>query len=620
MKIPYGRSNFADIRRGGFFYVDKTPFLPVLERGESGYAYLLFLRPRRIGKSLLLSMMEHYYDIGREKQFDELFGGLWVHQHPTPERNRYLVLTLDFSIVSTDGPEDALRYGFLEAVKSCIRTFLMRYRERIPELARFHDRLEGYQDATALMASLLSVIAGTDHKLYLLIDEYDNFANRILSDGAHGLYESIVQRTGFVRSFYASLKTGTQNGAIARIFITGVSPILLDDLSSGFNIVRHVSQSPWLNTLAGFTRPDVERAVDEFLSARPHLAEQPEIADRARLLDVMERHYNGYRFSEDAGERVFNSDMVLYFLSELDDRGRYPADMLDLNVRTDYRRLVRIGMLSSAAAAARRALLESILGDGYVNGALVKQFGAGSLSSENQLISLLYYLGMLTLAAEAPGTGSSRLEIPNRVIRELQWEHLATLLKEQEHVELDTRHLEIALGAMAMQGDIAPFLELFHGRVIKALGIKDLRQFSEKSIKLMLMTYISLSRVYHPLSEKELAQGYCDLFLAVSQQAPAARFAWLLEIKYLPTGAKAGRIEAAFREAALQVARYASDAALVPLLTGGKELRAGSLVFVGAKKVLFRSWPHEPHVKPPAAKPKSRSRPKKGAARSREAQ
>jgi hypothetical protein len=337
----------------------------------------------------------------------------------------------------------------------------------------------------------------------------------------------------------------------------------------------------------------VERAVDEFLNARPHLEGQPGLVERAKLFDVLERYYDGYRFSEDAGERVFNSDMVLYFLSELDDRGRYPADMLDLNARTDYRRLVRIGMLTGTAGAARRTLLSGILADGYVVGTLVKQFGVESLSSEDQFISLLYYVGMLTLAAETSGLGTYRLEIPNRVIRELQWEHLAAMLKEQEHVDVDTRHLSAALGAMAMQGDIAPFLDLFHTHVIKALGIKDLRQFSEKSLKLMLMTYISLSQVYHPLSEKELAQGYCDLFLAVSQQAPAARFAWLLEIKYLPTGARAAQIEAAFREAAQQVARYASDKALVPLLTGGKELRAGSLVFVGAKKVLFRPWPAE---------------------------
>jgi Predicted AAA-ATPase len=269
--------------------------------------------------------------------------------------------------------------------------------------------------------------------------------------------------------FYASLKAGTQNGAIARIFITGVSPILLDDLSSGFNIVTHVSQSAQLNTLAGFTRVEVERAVDDFLSARPHLAERPEIADRVRLLDVMERYYDGYRFSEHAGERVFNSDMVLYFFRELHDQGQYPADMLDLNVRTDYRRLARIGMITGTGGAARRVLLETILSDGYVHSTIVKQFGAASLSSREQFVSLLYYLGMLTLGAEPPGAEGYRLEIPNRVIRELQWEHLALTLKAEAQVDMDTHDLNAALGVMAVQGDIEPFLELFHARVIKVL-------------------------------------------------------------------------------------------------------------------------------------------------------
>ncbi len=591
MKIPYGRSNFGEIRRGGFFYVDKTPFLPVLERAESGYGYLLFLRPRRIGKSVFVSLLEHYYDVGRADEFDALFEGLWIHGSPTPERNGYLVLSLDFSQVATDGGLDALRRSFFLAFRSRVLHFLISYQARVPYLRRIEERLDGYQDSEALLGDLMSVVSASGQRLYVLVDEYDNFANRLLSDGSQDVYESIVKRTGFVRTFYATLKAGTMSGAVSRLFVTGVSPLLLDDLSSGFNIATNASQDRALSTLAGFTRADVERALDEFLAARPELAGDPALADRARLLGVLEQYYDGYRFSPGASARVFNSDMVLYFLSEIDRNREIPQDMLDLNARTDYQGLQRIGTLAGAAAAERRALLEAILSDGGIESDIVRQFRVRSLSSREAFVSLLMYLGMLTLSGEPSGPDRKRLEIPNRVIRELQWEHLAVMLKDQDHVALDADDLKAALQKMAVGGDIAPFLELFHARVIKAVGLKDLRRFDEKSVKLMLLAFISLSRLFHPLSEKEFAQGYCDLFLGVSPLYPAAKFAWLLELKYLTAGAKAPAIEKAFEQAAGQVARYASDDRLVPLLTQGQTLKAGALVFVGAQKVLFRPWP-----------------------------
>jgi len=290
--------------------------------------------------------------------------------------------------------------------------------------------------------------------------------------------------------------------------------------------------------------------------------------------------------------------------------------MLDLNVRTDYRRLQHIGMLSGSARSERRALLEAIVADGAIRSTLDRQFGVRSLSSQTQFISLLYYLGMLTIGPQPPDMPPAvfgyRLEIPNRVIRELIWEHLASMLKEDAHLAIDTRDIEVALAAMALRGDLAPFLELFHARVLGAIGLKDLRRFDEKAIKLMLLAFISLSRLFYPLSEEEFAQGYCDLFLGVSPLYPAAKYAWLLELKYLPTGASAKQIERAFAQAEEQVARYAGDAALVPLLTRGQALSAGSLVFVGTKKPLFRPWPAPAKKKTPRPRATVGSKESKG--------
>jgi hypothetical protein len=590
MKIPYGMSDFSQIREEGFFYADKTRFLPVL---EANYRHLVFLRPRRFGKSTLVSMLGHYYDLGRAGRFDELFRGLWVHEHPTPERGRYLALSLDFSGVSTDGGPEVLRRTFLEVVRSGVLTLLLRYRERIPPFGDLYEQIDEIQDAESLMSRLLAVVASTPHRLYLIIDEYDHFANRLLAAGAGDLYEAIITKTGFVRTFYAAIKTGTQTGAVARMFVTGVSPLMLDDLSSGFNIARHGSLSPHLHALVGFTREETERAVDDFLAARPNLGEQSGLragADREALLAVLEQHYNGYRFSKGAVERVFNSDMVLYFLRELADAGAYPGNMLDRNVRTEYTHLQRIGTATGADAEARRALLLRILGEGSVRSEIVEQFGVKSLASEGHFLSLLYFLGMLTLGASPPDATGYELVVPNRVIRGLQWEHLAILLDEQGLVTLHLDELRRALATMTEVGDIAPFLDLFQRKVLQTFSHRDARGLDEKTIKLLLLTYASLGGAFRPLSEPELAQGYGDVFLSAARDRAGTRFSWLLELKYLKAGAKPPAIEVAFAEAEAQVERYAKDEKLLPILVGDRELKAGSIVFVGPKKALFRAW------------------------------
>jgi hypothetical protein len=603
MKIPYGQSHFATLRRRGMFYADKTPFLPLLESEDAGFRHLLFLRPRRFGKSTLVSMLEHYYDLAEAPHFDELFRGLWIHEHPTPERNRYLVLVLDFSPVSTEGDAAAIQQSFATCVRARVRGFLMRYRDRFPELGRLEADLESHRDAAGLMTTLLSIVRALGHQLYLLIDEYDHFANRLLADGGEDVYESIVRGTGFVRSFYAALKAETSSGALGRMFVTGVSPIMLDDLSSGFNIIRHISMWERFNAMAGFTRAETERAVDEMLQSRPELRNDPQLGDRDGLMATLVSYYNGYRFFQGAPERVFNSDLILYFLSEIQNTGRYPSQMLDVNVKTDYGRLQRIASLSGAVGTQTRDLLETILTEESITSQLVERFGARTMQRPEQLVSLFYYMGMLTFAEQASDARVPRLTIPNRVIRTLQWEYLAIALQEQQGLSFDTRRMDIAVDAMAVAGDIQPLIDLFRDEVVARIGVKDQRQINEGTLKLMLLAYLSNSRIYHILSEKEFARGYCDLFLALTEIAGNLRYAWMLEVKYLKTSAKQADIERAFAEAAAQLERYSSDEALLQALTRGKEHKAGTIVFVGARDVLYRPWPPPP---PPAGKAPSK--------------
>lgn len=612
MKIPYGIAHFARIRKEGYFYVDKTPFLPLLESAERGYSSLMLLRPRRMGKSAFVSLLAHYYDVGTAAEHDELFRGLWIHDHPTPEKHSYFVLSLNFSQLTPSSDEAVLAKNFCDAVKASVQMLILRHRGRWPELTALETSLAGYTDAAGLLANLLAMAAGSGKQLYVLIDEYDQFANALLSAGAESTYAKVIQATGFVRAFYRALKAGTETGAVGRLFVTGVSPLLLDDLTSGFNIVKQISLRSQFNAVAGFTHADVERALDELLAARPDLAGQPGLGDRAALLGVLEEHYDGYRFSEDATERVFNSDMVLYFLSELADQGRFPRQMLDMNARTDYRNVQRLAKVAGSRGVERRNVVEQLLDAGFIESALVEQFGVESLSATSQFVSLLYCLGLVTMAQAPSVAGLHRLVIPNRVIRELSWEHLALMLRDQEDIDIDTGDLTHALLGMARRGDIAPFVEIFQSRAIGRMGVKDFRRFDERSLKLMMLAFLSLSRVFHVLSEAELAQGYCDLFLGPSGQVPDARFAWVLELKYLPATARPKEIEAAFTQAAAQLGRYMSDSGLLSIVAQGKELRAGTLVFVSGREVLFRPW--EPGGEPGGARGKA-PRPKRGARR-----
>lgn len=418
MKIPYAVSNFGDLRREGYFYVDKTPFLPVLE--QLGGRYLLFLRPRRMGKSLFVSLLAHYYDLDLADQFDALFQGLWVHQNPTPERNRYVILSFDFSQVGVDGGPDVLRRTFFENARTAARDVTAKYRRHIPELERFERELDRYDSADAMIAELMASVRRAGHKVYVLIDEYDNFANRLLSGGQQEAYDFMSTKTGFVRSFYAALKAGTASGAVGRIFMTGVTPLLLDDVSSGFNIATHISQDPDLNTLAGFTRAEVERALDEFLSARPHIAAQPDFHDREALLRMLERYYDGYRFSATATEHVFNPQMVLYFLMELQSQGAFPAYLLDPNIRVDHEWAHRMSALIGTGADRCSELLETVLSGGHIESNLVRQFGVQHISPSEAFVSLLYHMGMLTLGEQPPDRHHLRFRIPNQAIRALQ--------------------------------------------------------------------------------------------------------------------------------------------------------------------------------------------------------
>ena len=598
MRVPYANADFPSIRTENYFYVDKTPFIAQLENLVE--KHLVFLRPRRFGKSTLISTLATYYDIAKANDFDKLFGGLWIHEHPTPKKNAYLILRFDFSPVASEGTPEEIRNSFALHVRLGIRFFVSQYRLTIPELSDLEPLLApNMNDPAGLLSELCTRVHGAGKQVYILIDEYDHFGNRLISDGKMSTYRELVDSSGFLRSFYAAIKAFAGTNTVARTFITGVSPIVLDDLSSGFNIIKHISQHPHFNEMAGFTRAEVEGAVDLMLASKPDLSRDPRIADRDVVLATLEEYYNGYRFAPQATQRMYNATLVLYFFAEVLSLGAFPRTMLDLNARTDYGRLYGLAKAATEHESGVRTLLETALSVGEVNMPLVEQFGTRFPLAEAQVTSLFYYMGMLTYGPNSAYESIPTLVIPNRVMRELQWEYMGYALADNERIVVDMTHIETALLAMAKEANIQPLLDVFTKEVLERISNRDLGKFNEKIMKLMLLAYLCQTRVFHVAGELELKQGYCDLLLGLRSADMREKFAWIIEAKYVALKATPETHEKAISDGYAQIDRYMADQGVVQMLTLGREIKAGVMVFVGAKRIDWYPWPRP---EKPAAK------------------
>jgi hypothetical protein len=377
MKLPYGLSNFKDVILGGYTYVDKTVYIAQFE--DSG-RYNILLRPRRFGKSLLLSAMEYYYDINYAADFDPLFANLYIGKHPTPMQSGYRVLFMEFSGISTESYEAVYR-AFNTKVELALQRFLKRYGYPTSDSAN----IASYSSPHEKMEAFFKIVEG--QKILLLIDEYDHFANSILAEDLQQ-FQKIVGKGGFVRSFYETIKTATQRGIVDRLFITGVTPIMLDSMTSGFNIGENVSLTEAFNEAMGFTRAEVANLLEP-------LVERCGL-DRTQLLADVTDWYNGYRFHIDAAETVYNANMVLYFLKNFDyKRCAYSRKMLDANIASDYGKL--LGLFSIGNRDENFAVLDELLTTGEVVAQQVEKFDFDKGFERDDFISLLGYMGFASL-------------------------------------------------------------------------------------------------------------------------------------------------------------------------------------------------------------------------------
>ncbi len=540
LRIPYGVADFVKLRRGNEYYVDKTHYLPLL---ESAGRFLFLIRPRRFGKSLLQSVMECYYDILWAEQFEELFAETWIVAQPTLEKGRYLTLRFDFSAVRAE-PEH-LYPSFETYCRNHLDGFLMRHEGRIPPACA--ERVRDQPTVAAALDRLILELKLLGQSLYLFIDEYDNFANNLLVNAGPAAYQELTHGSGFFRNFFAMLKeaAGSTGGGLARLFVTGVSPLTMDDVTSGFNIGTNISLDPRFNGLLGFNHAEMDALFDAF--------GQEFSAHRA----IIDDWYNHYHFHKARSELIVNSDMALYYLQSLVGIGTPPDELIDHNVRIDYgklRHLVQIDRRLNGNFSRLREIIET----GEQVSPIKTSFPVEGLMRQDNFISLLYYLGLLTFAGEREGR--PLLKIPNRTVQQLMYGYLREAYYDAEVFKPSTWDLADKLNRMAYRGDWEAFFDELSTRIGQQASVRDYLQ-GEKMIQGFLLAWLNLSPYFTIWSEREQGGGFVDLYLAPFYfRYPDMRHAYLIELKYLKRGEDAPeKRREALEEGRQQLRRYADD-------------------------------------------------------------
>ncbi|MDQ5766968.1 AAA family ATPase [Thiothrix subterranea] len=533
MKIPYGESNFKTVISGGYVYVDKTATITQLE--EAG-KYLFLLRPRRFGKSLFLSMLEYYYDMAYRDEFDTLFGRLAIGQNPTPLRNSYQVLFMDFSGIDTDAGHDAI----LQRINDKLDTYLLSFLLRYGHATEIQTKVTEKNSPAAKMEYFMDAMSG--QKLLLLIDEYDHFANSILAADMK-LFLRVMGKGGFVRSFYETLKTATQRGTLDRLFVTGVTPIMLDSMTSGFNIGQNLSLHEGFNEAIGFTKTEVSSLLQPLADACA--------SDTEQLLADVTRWYNGYRFNIKALETVYNANMVLYFVKNFDlRRCTYPKPMMDENIASDYGKIM--GMFSIGNRDENFAVLDELINQGAVQASQRRKFEFDKGFDRDDFISLLAYMGFVTLQNET--LAGETFVIPNYAIREFYFHYFKVELERRNQISIPNQALRLAVEKLALYADIQPLMDEMV-RALQLLSNRDAMGMDEKHVKVLLLTLLYQTQIYFVQSERELNRRYPDILL-LERNPIAVPHQHLIELKYSKKSDKAAGWAAKKQEGMEQVQGY----------------------------------------------------------------
>ena len=548
-RIPYGWADFRAIRLEKRLYVDKTRFVHALE--EERYVFLI--RPRRFGKSCWVSLLDNYYNRTRADDFEAVFSGTHLGRHPTENRHRYVVLRFNFS--AFDDTLDTLRERFETYCHLIVRHALERNGDLFPP-----EQIQRILSLPSIDAKLneLFLYAG-DHgiRLYVLIDEYDNFANTVLAYHGAAAYQSFTHGGGFYRNFFATLKDGAgqSGGGLERMFITGVSPITMDDVTSGFNIGRNISLHPAFNDMLGFTEEEV-RSLLELYRDCGVFNQEVEAA-----LAVMHEWYNGYRFAKSAQGDLYNTDMVLYFLNESMPNRAMPDELIDTNVRINYGKLRHL-LTVNRQLNGNFDLLRRIIGEQQVDTPLQLSFPLDRLNQRENFLSLLHYFGLLSIRDVAHGV--PRLGIPNQTVKRLMYGYLRDGYDDVGVFSVDGYTFSRLVREMAYDGTWRPVLDFLRDALAEQTGIRDYLD-GEKVIHGFVAAHLSMVDQFLLHSEYELNKGYADLYLEpfVAQYADMG-YGYVLELKYVKRSASldASGVADKVQEAVLQLRGYLADLSL----------------------------------------------------------
>ena len=574
-EVPYGVSDFVTIVEQNIYYVDKTMYIPKLEKEARN---LFFIRPRRFGKSIFLGMLHAYYDIRTKDKFQEWFGNLWIGKHPTPNQGRYQVMHLDFSQVGGNIEKLEENFNFYLGLQMdrFVSDYALYYSE---EAAR---QVKAISNAGAKLAIIQAEAKSKGYPLYLIIDEYDNFTNTVLNEQGEDVYWAITHAEGFYRDIFKKFK-----GSFERIFITGVSPVTLDDVTSGFNIGWHISTKEEFNQMLGFSTEDVR----EIFSYYKEVGQIPADRDIEAIINEMKPWYDNYCFSADAlgnQSRVFNCDMVFYYLRNYMSRGKGPEEMIDPNTKTDYNKMKRLLQLDKLDGD-RKGVIRTIAEEGEIICKLYETFPAHEITKPEVFPSLLFYYGMLTIK-ETLGN-QLVLGIPNNNVRR---QYYGYLLEEYQAVRhINTNDLETKFTYMALRGKWREALEYMADAYAKVSSLRDNIE-AERNLQGFFMAYLSLDTYYYTAPELELNHGYCDFFLLPDLTHYATQHSYILELKVLSKkefdeeakddakedGTPITKAEKQWQEAVEQINRYAV-APRVEALRQGTQLHKIIMQFKG---------------------------------------
>lgn len=564
--LPYGMMNFADIRLDNYYYVDKTSFIPVIEQSDR---FFFFIRPRRFGKSLTLNMLQHYYDVRTRDKFDALFGDLYIGKHPTRDRNSYLVLYLNFSGIS--GELHNYRQGLDAHCNTSFDYFCDIYAEYLPKGIK--EVLNEKAGAVEQLDYLYHQCELAGQQIYLFIDEYDHFTNAILSDAESiHRYTEETHKEGYLRAFFNRVKAGTYS-SIKRCFITGVSPVTMDDLTSGFNIGTNYSLTPKFNAMMGFTEDEVREMLTYYSTKAPfhHTVDE--------LIELMKPWYDNYCFAQECYDQptLYNSNMVLYFVKNyIDNNGRAPRNMIESNIRIDYEKL-RMLIRKDKEFAHDASIIQTLVSQGYITGELKDGFPAANIVDSDNFVSLLYYFGMLTVSGTFEG--KTKLIIPNQVVREQLYTYLLNTYNEAD-LSFNNHEKDELSSALAYDGAWQSYFDYIADCLKRYASQRD-KQKGESFVHGFTLAMTAQNRFYRPISEADTQSGYVDIFLSPMLEIyPDMSHSYIIELKYARYKDPESRVEELRAEAIAQTNRYA-DTDRVKNAIGTTQLHKIVVVYKG---------------------------------------